>query len=819
MPFDFDAYIEVVLPLRLEKCFTYGIDKEQIQQLKIGMRVSVPFGKSKIFTALVLRIHPNPPEFYEAKPIHQILDTQPVVREVQLAHWKWIADYYMCTLGEVYKSAMPKTFLLESETVIYASNLPIEEGLLADEEFLVYEALQHQSSLKIADVMQILDKKTVIPVLKRMLEKGALWLQEELYEQYKPKLVKYVKLSDDYGQDSVLEALLQELKRAQKQQQAVMGYFGLRTKYEHIKLKQLLEYANVNTAVIQALEKKGILEIYNLQEYRKQDIDTYTVDGLELNVWQQNAMDAIAASFDQKKVCLLHGITGSGKTEVYIKQIELVLEKGKQVLYLLPEIALTVQLIKRLKAYFPEQILVYHSKYNLQERTDVWNQVLEGNDRAQIVLGARSALFLPFNNLGLIVVDEEHESSFKQFDPAPRYHARDAAIVLGKLHESSVLLGSATPSVESFANAKQGKYGLANIDRRYQDIPLPDIELVNLKDKYKRKRMQGHFSDRLIEAIEAAIQENGQVILFQNRRGFAPIMECKTCGHSPQCPNCDVSLTYHKLKNQLRCHYCGYHMAVVLNCLACGETNLSLKGLGTEQVQAELEEIFPSLRVRRMDLDTTRGKHSYEKIISDFEQGEIDVLVGTQMLSKGLNFKNVRLVGVMNADNLLYMPDYRAHERAYQLLEQVSGRAGRHGKQGKVIIQSYDPNHRILQQLSTHSYFQMFKEQWYHREQFKYPPALRMIRIVMRHRDYNKLNDGANWFAKSLRAGTKTVVLGPEFPPVMRIRNQYIQQILVKMPKGLSLLQTKQKVKRIQSSFESISQFKGVQILYHVDHI
>ena len=492
---------------------------------------------------------------------------------------------------------------------------------------------------------------------------------------------------------------------------------------------------------------------------------------------------------------------------------------GKQVLYLLPEIALTTQLIARLQEYFGEQVSVYHSKYNVQERVEVWNNVLENKSKARIVIGARSAMFLPFSDLGLVIVDEEHEASFKQYDPAPRYHARDAAIVLANLHGANTLLGSATPSIESFYNARTGKYGYALMEKRYGNILMPEMELVDLKEQTRKRKMKGHFSERLLEEITDALQSGNQIILFQNRRGYAPIVECTTCGHCPQCPNCDVSLTYHQHRRQLRCHYCGHHTGLPESCFACDNPTLDSKGFGTEQVQEELQALFPEAKTGRMDLDTTRGKHGYEKIITAFEQQELDILVGTQMLTKGLDFRNVKLVGIMNADSLLNFPDFRAHERTYQLLTQVSGRAGRTKERGKVIIQSYNPYHQILKQVSTNDYQGMFEEQLYEREQYHYPPANRIIKIIFKHRDFNKLNEAADWYSKSLRNVLDATILGPEYPPVARIRNQYLKNVLVKIPKERSLVKTKNSIKRITISFNAIAQYRSVRVIYHVDHI
>ncbi|MEQ8219611.1 MAG: primosomal protein N' [Arenibacter sp.] len=815
-------FINVILPIPIEKLFTYKVNEEEAKILKPGMRVAVPFGKSKIYTALVFEIHNTAPTVYEAKEIDQILDDQPVVTNIQLKFWHWLAQYYMCCIGEVFRAAVPSALLLESETLILKNDRAnIEESDLLDDEFMVFEALQHQSILRVQEISDILDKKNIIPVLNRLLQKNIIFLKEEMYEQYKPKLVRYVQLGKNYRSEENLEALLNGLTRAPKQSQVVLSLFQLQAVTKKpVKVSDLEKASNSSSSIIKTLIDKGVLEEQFVQTDRvvyEGDDENETLKSL--NDYQKAALKDIKNSFQDNKVVLLQGVTSSGKTEVYVKLIEEFLSQGKQALYLLPEIALTTQLISRLQAYFGEKVAVYHSKYNVQERVEVWNNVLEGKPKAQIVIGARSALFLPFKDLGLVIVDEEHESSFKQYDPAPRYHARDAAIVLGNLHGSDILLGSATPSVESFYNVQVGKYGYAQIERRYGNVLMPDIELVDIKEQSRKKRMKGHFSERLLEEIAETLDNGEQVILFQNRRGFAPIMECTTCGHAPQCPNCDVSLTYHQQRKQLRCHYCSYHIALQETCQACGNATLDTKGFGTEQVEQELNTLFPKANVGRMDLDTTRGKHGYEKIINSFEQQEMDILVGTQMLTKGLDFRNVNLVGIMNADSLLNFPDFRAHERSFQLLTQVSGRAGRTKKRGKVIIQSYNPNHRILQQVTTNDYIGMFQEQIYEREQYKYPPINRIIKITFKHKDYNKLNDAAEWFAKSLRNSFGGNVLGPEYPPVARIRNQYIKNVIIKIGGNYSLVKTKNSIKRIEKSFNAISYYRGVRVIYNVDHI
>lgn len=812
-------YIDVILPIPIQKLFTYSITSAEADFLKIGMRVSVPFGKSKIYTGLVYKIHQNPPLIYEAKEIHQILDETAIVKTLQLKFWDWLATYYMCTLGDVMRAALPNAFILESETVITKRKNVIPTENLKDDEFLVYEALQHQTSLKIQDVINILDKKTVLPVIQQLMDKNAIFIEEEVVEKYKPKLIRYVKLANKYVAQNALQQLLNNLNRAPKKKHVIMTLFMLSSKSKKpIKVKELVAASDASTTIIKTLVDKNILEEYYKQIDRIVYSGQVTAAQTVLNKHQKTALAEISSQFKTFQTVLLHGVTSSGKTEIYVKLIEDVLRTGKQVLYLLPEIALTTQLVARLQKYFGERVAVFHSKYTSNERVEVWHNVLNNASKAQIILGARSSIFLPFKNLGLIIVDEEHEQSFKQFDPAPRYHARDAAIVLANMHSAKVLLGSATPSLESYFNAQNLRYGLVVLNYRYNDVLMPEIELVDIKDKHKRKLMKGHFSDRLIAEMKDTIAEGHQIILFQNRRGFSPIVECNTCGHAPQCSNCDVSLTFHQYRNQLRCHYCGYATVMHKTCSACGNPDLDTKGFGTEQVAEEVKVLFPDSKIARMDLDTTRGKYGYEKIITAFEQQEVDILVGTQMLTKGLDFRNVKLVGVMNADNMLNFPDFRAHERSFQLILQVSGRAGRTDTRGKVIVQTYNPYHNILQQVSTNNFEAMYKEQMDERFNYKYPPIFRQIKITLKHKDYNKVEQASIWLGKSLRQVFKANVLGPESPPVARIRNQFHKNILIKIPKKQSLSKTKEAIIKINNSFLNIKDFRSVRIILNVDN-
>ncbi|WP_108867270.1 replication restart helicase PriA [Aquimarina aquimarini] len=813
-------FINVILPIPLDKEFTYSINENEAAFLKPGMRVAVQFGKSKVYAALVTQIHQNPPQVYEAKEIEHILDESPIVTQNQLELWTWISSYYMCTKGEVMRAALPGAFLLESETIILRNEkTELDESLLKDDEFLVFEALQYQSLLRIQEVMSIVSKKNVLPVIKRLLEKGVITVQEEIYEQYKPKIVRYIRLHKTYKDEQALRTLLDTMTRAPKQREVLLHLFTLQAQTtKDIKVSELIQSSNSSSSVIKTLINKNVLEEYHLQTDRVQYTGEVSGKSKQLNEYQEKAYEEIKNVFKTKDVCLFHGVTSSGKTEVYVKLIEQVIQEGKQVLYLLPEIALTTQLITRLQEYFGEKLTVYHSKYSVNERVEAWNNVKHKKNKAQVVIGARSAIFLPFANLGLVIVDEEHENTFKQYDPAPRYHARDTAIVLTKMFNAKIVLGSATPALETYYNTQQGKYGLVELTRRYGGVLMPDINLVDIKTKYRKKQMTGHFSDTLLTSMHDALKEGEQIILFQNRRGYSPVIECNTCGHSPQCPNCDVSLTYHSYRSQLRCHYCGYNIAMPQKCVVCDSVDLTTKGFGTEQIEKELHDLFPDHIVERMDQDTTRGKHGYEKIINRFESGEVDIMVGTQMLSKGLDFRNVSLVGIMNADNLLNFPDFRAHERSFQLMQQVAGRAGRTQKRGKVLIQTYNPYHQILQQVSIHDYASMYKDQIEERHQYKYPPFYKLIKITGKHKDYNKVNDAMNWLGTSLRNVFKENVLGPEFPPISRIRNQYHKNIVIKIPQGQSLHKTKEVIKKIQTSFKSIKEFSGVRIIINVDN-
>ena len=814
-------FVEVILPLPLPKLYTYRINEDEAHFLQMGMRVAVSFGKSKVYTALVHKVHTNEPT-YETKDIEYILDETPIVTPEQITHWQWIADYYMCTLGEVIKSALPSAFLLESETIIEIAEKDLNSNLFSDDEFQVYEALHYKTALKGSEVSKIIPKKKTLKVIKSLVEKGAARISERIFEKYVPKLLKFIRLAEDYQSQEGLQKAL-ELLKGEKQKKLIMAYFNyINREVLPLKVEKLLEEAKVSNAVLKSVVEKGILEIYYLQKDRVSFADSDVLAKKTLNNIQNEALYQVQQQFQTKNTVLLQGVTASGKTEIYIELIDQYLKEGKQVLYLLPEIALTIHLINRLKKHFGKNLSVYHSKYNTNERVEVWNNVLNNCSKAQLVVGVRSSVYLPFKDLGLVVIDEEHDSSYRQFDPAPRLQARDSAIMLANLFKAKTLLGTATPSIESMHNVKVGKYGFVYLSKRYANFLPPTIELIDIKDKQHRKRMNGHFSDILIEEMTNTLSQGKQVLLFQNRRGYAPIVQCMHCGTVPQCPHCDVSLTFHHSSNQLRCHYCGYAIPMPKTCIACGSVDLKTKGFGTEQISKELEILFPQVAIDRMDQDTTNGKYGYEKILAKFEQQETQILVGTQMISKGLDFENIGLVGVMNADALIHSPDYRAYERSFQLLLQVSGRAGRSAQRGKVLIQTYNPQHPVIQQVLQNDFKGMYQNQIGERQSFSYPPFVQMIKITLKHTNFNRTNEGAEWFANALKeafASKKGIeILGPEFPLISRIRNEYMKDVLVKVkPSELSIHHTKEQIKRIETSFQSISNFRAIRVSYLID--
>ncbi|MBA3901506.1 MAG: primosomal protein N', partial [Bacteroidetes bacterium] len=698
--------------------------------------------------------------------------------------------------------------------------------ILTDKEFLVVEALEINDVLSLGDVSNIVEQKTVYPLIRGLIEKGAVIVEEEVKEKFKPKLESFVRLILQENMEEYLQSLFQKLeKKAPKQADALLAYVKLSGGYSsvgtEVKKAEILKVVEGADAAIASLAKKGILEVYSKETLRIEVSGEEGGNIKNLNEGQQKVYEEINELHKQKDVVLLHGVTGSGKTEIYISLIEQVIKQGKQVLYLLPEIALTTQIVNRLRNSFGDKVGIYHSKYSENERVEVWNKLLglKGQQKYSVVLGARSALFLPFDNLGLIIVDEEHETSFKQYDPAPRYNARDAALFLSRLHGAKTLLGSATPSIESYYNANSGKYGLVELLKRYSGVQMPEILVADLKTATRKKLMKSHYSPLLLEQIKEALEKNEQVILFQNRRGFAPQLHCNLCGWMPECTRCDVTLTYHKHINLMKCHYCGYSQKTPIECLACGSPEISFQGFGTEKIEDELSIFFPGRKIARMDLDTTRAKNAYRQIISDFENHDIDILVGTQMVTKGLDFDNVGLVGVLSADSMLKFPDFRANERSFHLMAQVSGRAGRKEKRGKVVIQAFDPVHPIIQDVIDNNYLSMYTREMMERKNFHYPPFFRLIEFTLQHRDINIINHGAKEYAEGLRSLFGNRVLGPEFPAVARIKNLYHKRVLVKIEREGSINQVKESIRELMNRFSQHKDYKSIRIVVDVDPI
>ena len=811
-------FIDVLLPLPLPKPFTYWVTQEEFDYLSPGFRVGVPFGKSKMYTGIIYRKHLVAPQTYEPKTITEILDEYPVVTHHQIKLWEWMSSYYLCSMGSILRAALPSALLLTSETLIKKNTeAEVNEDLLSDDEYLIYEALD-EKTLTVDEIRKIVDRKNIFPLIQSLLEKNVIQSYQELKEKFKPKRVRYVQIAESYRTDAKLALLFDKLSKAPKQSALVLGICSLQPDLtQWTKVRSLIKQSGSTSAALKSLIEKGIL----VESFFEEDRIPYEPNSKRalsaLSDTQKIAFDEIENEFSKQDVVLLEGVTSSGKTEVYFQLIEKVLSEDKQVLYLLPEISLTSQMIHRLQARFGSKVVVYHSKFSIHERVEVWNNILNKKDKAQIILGARSSVFLPFKELGLVIVDEEHESSFKQFDPAPRYHARDTAIVLGKIQGAKVLLGSATPAIETRFNVERNKYGYAQLKTRFGGISMPSIKCINLKEAHKKKEMSGFFSKELIESIKEVLENKKQVILFQNRRGYAPVMECFTCGHIPQCTNCDVTLTYHQYNQQLRCHYCGYHIAKPVSCSACASHTLNVKGMGTQQIEEQVEELFPDYQVARMDWDSTRGKRSFDAIIDSFTQGEVQILVGTQMLTKGLDFKNVALVGVLNADPLLNFPEFRAHERSFQMLSQVAGRSGRSNEQGQVLIQTFTPEHPVLIQVIKNNYDALFNSQLRERREYQYPPFYRLIRITLKSKDYNQVDQASQWLVGALNINLKGSVLGPVDPPISRVRNLYHKQLLVKFIDNSSRNKVKEIVVSSLKSFEAIGAYRSIRVSVDVD--
>ncbi len=816
---DLATFADVIVPIAIPDLLTYRIPREVEKEVQIGQRIIVRVGKRKLYTGVIVRLHGNPPKNYQAKGIEYLLDETPVVTREQLKFWAWLAEYYLCTLGEVMGAALPSSMKLASETRIVP--LPSEEldtATLSDNEFLILEALELQKKLQVDEIAEIVGIKTVQPLINSLIKKGFATTEEELRHRYRPKFEETLALEEAFKEDETLTALIDELeRRAPRQSDLLLAYLREAPQMDKDVAKVALQKkAGVGATVTKALIDKGVFRLKRREVNRLATFEGDTRQSLELNPSQQRALDDTRKLLQHKDVVLIHGVTGSGKTEVYVKLIEEGIEKGGQVLYLLPEIALTTQLIERLRVYFGDEVGVYHSRFNQQERAEVWLKMLS-NKPYKIIIGARSSVFLPFQHLQLVIVDEEHESSFKQFRPAPRYNGRDASVVLALQSKAKVVMGSATPAIETYFNAQEGRYGLVELNERYGGIQMPEILCADIRREMARKTMRAHFTGFLVESMEQVLKNKKQIILFQNRRGYAPLWRCLTCGWVPECERCDVSLTYHKRHHHLNCHYCGYTQQPPLKCKACGSAQLTDVGFGTERIEEDLKEIVPSARVARMDLDTTRSKHAYIELITAFERGEIDILVGTQMVTKGLDFENVALVGVLSADQMLRFPDFRAFERAYQLMTQVAGRAGRKGERGKVIIQTYDPDHWVLRLVIDSSYKKLYEREMIERKGYQYPPHVRLIRLDIRHKKQGVARTSAVQLADELRAELGHRVIGPEAPYVERVNNYYHQQILIKIERQASMQRFREVFAATLDRFYAVRENRSVRVVPDVD--
>lgn len=819
----FKSFVDVVLPLPLSTYFTYSLPSS-MGQVEPGSRVLVPFGKRKYYSAIVVQTHTTPPADYQPKEVAELLDTHPILCRPQLRFWEWLSEYYICSVGDVYKAALPSALKLESETVV-SLNDGIDNPLLLPEKGQKIVALLRDGvSMSVQQLVKQIPERGVLSMINRLLDMEVLLLTEEVKRGFKPKQESFVRLTISFDQEDTLKELFESLSRARSQLAMLMAYLDLsnhmrKGQSREVSKKQLLERSQCSSAIFNQLVDKGVFEVFHKNVHHSQFAGSSSDYSSPLSDAQLDAFKEVDASFREKNVTLLHGVTSSGKTEIYIHLIQEVLRQNKQVLYLVPEIALTTQLTERLKRVFGDKLGVYHSKYSDRERVEVWNDLLrKGN--YQVILGVRSSIFLPFRNLGMIIVDEEHESSFKQQDPAPRYHARNAAIVLASMHGAKTLLGSATPSLETYYNAQTGKYGYVALTTRYAGMQMPEIMAVDTKELKRKRLMTGLFSPELIERITGALSRSEQIILFQNRRGFAPMMECKVCDWVPKCKHCDVSLTYHKGINQLVCHYCGSAYSIPRQCPACGSLAIPTRGFGTEQIEEEIQAMFPQAKVARMDLDTTRTRKAYSQIIHSFEQGKVDILIGTQMVSKGLDFERVNLVGVLSADGLLNFPDFRAHERAFQMLAQVSGRAGRKNRRGTVLIQTASPQHPILHQVRENDYDAMFNNQLRERETFRYPPFFRLIYIYMKHRDEETLSRlSAEYAVKLCALFGQQRVLGPDKPIIGRIQSLYIKKVVLKVETGASIDQVRRLIAQARDEMLDVPGFSSLLIYYDVDPI
>ena len=818
------CFVDVILPLPLAGSFTYRLPESWADEVQTGSRVVVQFGAKRYYTAIVLRKHGEEPQGdYEIKEVTEVLDASPIVQPIQLKLWQWITDYYMCSIGDVYKAALPSGLKMESETVVELDPTFIAEAPLKEREQALLDALSTNPKQRIQQLLKNTPKSSM-HTIKALLEMGAITVDETLRQGYKPKSEVRVRIAPSYRSEAPLTEAISTLRRAGKQQELLLKLIDLAQceapdymPQRELSRTQLLKESGMTATVLNGLIAKGIVEIYTAEVGRLAEATTPDSTHLSpLSEHQQRAYDEITQSWEKNDVCLLHGVTSSGKTEVYIRLIHEQLRQGRQALFLVPEIALTQQMTERLRRAFGSRLGVYHSKFSDAERVELWKRQLSDTPY-DVILGVRSSVFLPFQNLGLVIVDEEHETTYKQQDPAPRYHARSVATVLASYHRGKTLLGTATPSVESYYNAQCGKYGLVQMTERYSQVQLPHIAVVDIKDEQHRKRMYGPFSTLLYDAMRDALNEGKQVILFQNRRGYAPMLECGACGWVPKCDRCDVSLTYHRNMHQLVCHYCGNVYNVPLQCPSCGGHTLSKRGMGTERIEEEVLHYFPAARVARLDLDTTRSKTAYDKILTDFQEGRTDVLIGTQMISKGLDFDNVHVVGIMNADTMLNFPDFRSYERSFQLMAQVAGRAGRRGQQGQVILQTRNIDLPVIHQVVAHDYQALYADQSAERQLFSYPPYSRLIYLYIKGRDEADVAHASEAMATALRATFAHRVLGPEAPAVARVHALHIRKIMLKVEPTLGVARVRQCLTEIQQSVASQGLLQKVMIYYDVD--
>lgn len=812
-------FVDVMLPLHLPETYTYRVPREYNGQVQTGVRVVVQFGQKRIYSALVRRVHTDAPR-WRCKYIMGVLDLEPIVGERQMLFWEWMARYYMAYPGDVMAVALPAGLKLASESAVTIHpDFDGDLSRLTKYELMVVNLLTDHPVMKLVDLSRALGIQKIMPLIRGMMEREIVMLDEELRERFVPRKSTYIRLAERYCDDAEAKQLFDSLEKHKRIKQiGLLMQFMQLSQFGHEPVaKRMLPQGSA----LQTLIKNGILTTEEREESRLERYDENELlkpSDIRLNEQQQAAYDYLASHQNNASVDLLHGVTASGKTEVYIKLIDNVIHQGKQALFLLPEIALTAHLINRLRRYFGDLVGVYHSRFSASQRVEVWRRTkTDGEGRYQVLLGARSALFLPFTNLGLVIVDEEHDNSYKQYDPTPRYQARDAAIYLAQMWQAHTVLGSATPSVESYFNALSGKYGLATITARYGGFNLPEVTIVDMREAQKNRQVKGHFSTQLLDAVGNALDHGRQVILFQNRRGFALRLECDDCHHIPQCIHCDVSLVYHKTTNSLRCHYCGYSIPVPSECPACHSTHLRMTGVGTERIEEDLQILFPDARVARMDLDSTLQKNQYLELLNDFQAQRIDILVGTQMVTKGLDFKNVSIVGIINADNLINYPNFRSFERAFQQMTQVSGRAGRHGNGGQVFIQTYNPFHQVINDVVHADYESLYTEQINERRVFRYPPYYRLIEITLKHRDAELLNAAADWMATQLRSAFGQRVMGPEYPLVSRIRALYLKTITLRFEKNEAIAEAKNLTLRIADDLVKQEGWSGVSVHFDVD--